>query len=45
MARVIADAANGPTTPSAGYVPDEKGVLIIPDIPANAGGVHVSHVE
>ncbi|HCU37826.1 MAG TPA: glutamate dehydrogenase [Armatimonadetes bacterium] len=44
-ARVIAEAANGPTTPDAQTIIDEKGIFVVPDILANAGGVTVSYFE
>ncbi|HEV7185809.1 MAG TPA: Glu/Leu/Phe/Val dehydrogenase [Leifsonia sp.] len=44
-ARVIVEGANGPTTTQADRVLNERGVLVVPDILANAGGVIVSYFE
>ena len=43
--RVLAEGANGPTTANADKILHEKGVFVIPDILANAGGVTVSYFE
>jgi glutamate dehydrogenase (NAD(P)+) len=45
QARVIVEGANGPTTREADEILQERGILVVPDILANAGGVVVSYLE
>jgi glutamate dehydrogenase (NAD(P)+) len=45
QARVLTEGANGPTTPEADQILHDKGVFLVPDIVANAGGVNVSYFE
>jgi glutamate dehydrogenase (NAD(P)+) len=43
--RVVLEGANGPTTPDADDILNDKGILVVPDVLANAGGVTVSYFE
>ena len=44
-AKLVVEGANGPVTPTADDILEQRGIIVLPDILANAGGVVVSYFE
>ncbi|MGI9111550.1 MAG: Glu/Leu/Phe/Val family dehydrogenase, partial [Gaiellaceae bacterium] len=45
QARIVCEGANGPVTPTADEILEDRGIVVLPDVLANAGGVVVSYFE